>query len=231
MRITKSIVAAFAVLALALVGCGREAPLEVSPVPTETEIEDAAEEPEPTEAIEPEETEIETDEQEDPIEVAPEGTRENPLEIGQSRKVSDESAWIVGIVESNLDAAAEIHAADEYAPRPEDGERFIVATLWVQIDGSAIERQGFNLSNDGADPRASLFVSYVAEDGTSYEDGGSSWCYTNNDFLDAVGIMYQDGAEGSGDFCIVIPEEKVDGGLWRVSNTVNDSIWFQSTAN
>lgn len=216
-----------AIAAIALSACTGAGTPEVTPAPTEPPTEVAADvTPPPSETPSPEPTEQASEEP-----VVSVGTRETPLQLGESRKIATNSAWTVSITVSDLDAAEAIAAADEWAPKPEAGERFVVATLWVKVDGAAIEAQGFDLSNDGADPRASITVSYVAADGTSFNAYSQSWCITSNSFDEAVGEFFQDGAEGSGDVCIVVPEEKADGGLWRVSNSVNDSVWFHSTEN
>lgn len=52
-----------------------------------------------------------------------EGTRDAPLALGETRKIGDESAWIVGVTESSLDAAVEALDADPHQQRPSDGER------------------------------------------------------------------------------------------------------------
>ncbi len=157
------------------------------------------------------------------------GTREAPLAIGETRKFSEGSMWTIGLVASNLDAASAIRAEDEYAPQPAEGERFVVATLQVTADAAAGAAQGLDITSEGADPRSNVSVVFVAADGTSYETAGGSFCYTANDFNSVAGAVYQDGATVKGDFCIAVPAEKVDGGVWRVANYVNESIWISAT--
>jgi hypothetical protein len=41
--------------------------------------------------------------------------------------------------------------------------------------------------------------------------------------------VYQDGATVTGDECVAVPADKVAGGLWRVANTANDSVWFAAS--
>jgi uncharacterized Zn-binding protein involved in type VI secretion len=206
---------AVGVLALALVGCSStdDAP-EVTPAPANAQ-EQQTETPTttPTPTAEP---------------AASVGTREAPLAIGESRKVSDESAWTVALTASNLDAAPAILAADQYASGPAEGESFITGTFTITVDGAAIAAQGSDLANDGADPAMSLFMEYVAADGTSYDQTSGSMCNTQNSLWNQ-GAVFQDGASVSGDACIAIPTSAVQGGLWRVSNSVNDSVWFASS--
>lgn len=209
-------------LALVLAACSGDSAPEVTPAP-ETVTETVTSEP--TEEATEEATET-PEATEEPAEApAATGTREAPLALGETRKVADGSAWTVGLTASNLDAAAAIRAADEYAEQPKEGERFVLATLQVTVDQAAIEAQGFAMS-DGADPRGSINVSYVAADGTSYETFGGSYCFSQNDFASSAGTLYADGASTAGDFCVVVPADKVDGGLWRVSNLQNDAVWI-----
>lgn len=199
-------------LALALAGCGGgdDAP-EVTPAATQ-----AAAEASPAATA-------------DPTEAAPStGTREAPLAPGESRQVGSDSAWTVSLVSSNLDAAAAIQAADPYGPQPADGEAFVVGTFSVTVSGDQIAAQGSDLANEGADPGQSLTVTYVAADGTSYDGASGSMCYTQN-MLYSQGAVFQDGAVVTGDQCVAVPVDKVPGGLWRVSNIVNDSVWFSAS--
>lgn len=39
------------------------------------------------------------------------------------------------------------------------------------------------------------------------------------------GAMYSD-ATVTGDVCLAVPVNKVEGGLWRVSNYQNDNVWM-----
>lgn len=203
-----------ATFALALAACSGDSDPVVTPAPeTVTVTEEPAEAP----TLEPTETETEE---------VPErtGTRDAPLGLGETRKVVEGSAWTVGITASNLDALAVVLANNEYAEQPAEGERFVVATLQVTVDQAAIEAQGFEMS-DGADPRFSLTVEYVAADGTSYGTGtGGTFCTTANDYLN-TGVLYSDGAQSTGDVCVGVPADKIDGGLWRVSNGANDAVW------
>lgn len=214
-------VLASAALMLTLAACSGESTPDVTPA-AETVTETVTAEPTETGTPTTEPTEAATTEEP----AASAGTREAPLALGETRKVADESTWTVGITASNLDAAAAIRAADEFAEEPGEGERFVLATLSVTVDAAALEAQGIDIS-EGADPRASLFVSYVAADGTSY-DSTAAFCSSANAFITNAGTLYSDGASTSGDVCVVVPADKADGGLWRVSNLNNDAVWIAS---
>lgn len=153
------------------------------------------------------------------------GTREAPLKPGESRKLSDESAWTLSLNSSNLDAAAAIMAADEFAQPPAEGEVFIVGNFSVGVDGEALAAQGVDLANDGADVWSSVGFTYVAADGTSYDGTTGTMCYTNN-MIYNQGTVYQGGVTVSGDVCMAVPADKVAGGLWRAANMQNDNVWM-----
>lgn len=95
------------------------------------------------------------------------GTRTAPLKLGEARKLADSSAWTVMLNSSTSDGATVIAAADEWAPRPAEGEAFLLGNFSVTVDAAAINAQGFDLANEGATPWASLIFEYVASDGTT----------------------------------------------------------------
>lgn len=154
------------------------------------------------------------------------GTRDAPLALGETRKISDGSAWIVGITGSNLDAADEVLDADPYQEGPSDGERFVVATLSVTVDAEALETQGFDIG-DGVDPFMSVYLEFVGSDGRGYDEAGAV-CFTD-DPLSSAGAIYEDEVTVTGDICLTVPEGAVDGGLWRISNTENDAVWVEAS--
>ena len=45
--------------------------------------------------------------------------------------------------------------------------------------------------------------------------------------LYSQGSVYSFDAVQSGDVCVVVPEEEVAGGQWRVSNIANSAVWVQ----
>ncbi|RMI12517.1 hypothetical protein [Cellulomonas triticagri] len=207
-------VLAAGVLVLAMSGCsaGSGEP-EVTPAPAVASETAVAPAETPTPTVEP---------------AVSVGTREAPLAIGEARKVSEASAWTVALNATNLDAAAAIQAADEHAQAPAAGELFVTGSFTVTVDGAKIAEQGADLANDGASPGQSLTVTYVAADGTSYDGSSGTMCYTPS-MLYSQGAVFQDGATVIGDQCVAVPADKVAGGLWRVSNLANESVWFATS--
>jgi len=208
------LVALVGAAALVLAGCAGGGTPEVTPsqetTAAEVEVTDEPSE-EPAETEEPPAPSV--------------GTREAPLKIGEARKLADVSAWTVMLNSSNPDGATAIAAVDEYAPRPAEGEAFLIGSFSVTVEAAAIAQQGYDLANEGADPWQSLFFEYVAADGTSYDGASGSMCYTPTMLYNA-GTLYQDGATATGDICVALPADKIPGGLWRVANSQNDNLWI-----
>ena len=201
--------------ALFLAGCSGAATPEVTPSPNAKTPEVTAE---PTTEPEPEPTETEVAE--------PTGTRQAPLAPGEARKLSEESAWTVSLVATDLDAAPEMLAANEYLTPPAEGEAFVVGTFSILVDGESLAAQGLDVTNEGVDPWMSLSIEYVTASGTSYDTTAGSGCYTANMLYDQ-GTVYEGGVTVTGDECISMPAAEVEGGLWRISNSMNESVWIR----
>lgn len=177
-----------------------------------------------TPAPEPAETTTPTPEPE-----ANPGDRDNPLALGETRLVSSSSAFEVGVTASNLDAAQSILAADPYAAPPAEGQSFVVATVAITVHGDAAEAQGIDLESEGVAAGFAVSVEYVSASGVAYgEYGNAGTCYTQNMLISAPSV-FADGQSISGDACIVMPSEDVAGGLWRISNSMNDGVWISSS--
>jgi hypothetical protein len=153
------------------------------------------------------------------------GTREAPLSLGESRALSDDSAWTVRLNASTPDGASVIAAENEFAPPPVAGEAFLIGNFSVTVDAAALAQQGIDLANEGADPAWHLSFEYVAADGTSFDALSGTLCSTLSSIYSA-GTLYADGTTATGDVCISVPEEKLHGGLWRVANIENDNVWI-----
>ncbi len=205
---------ALAVGAVALlVGCASSNAPEVTPAPSPSASASVSEAPSPSPSPEP---------------TADPGSRDAPLALGETRLVAANSAFTVGVTASNLDAAAVIAAADSYAPRPAEGETFVLATVTASVSQAALAEQGLDLASEGARPGISLTVEYVSATGVSYTPfSGANYCYTTNDFV-STNAVYNDGQAVTGDVCVVVPTADVPGGLWRISNSENSAVWIVS---
>lgn len=78
------------------------------------------------------------------------GTRDNPLAIGEQRKMATDSMWSVG-----AEAASVV------------GAGYVVLPLHLGVDWEAARAQGV-ASSDGVDPWTSLIIEYVTPGGRSY---------------------------------------------------------------
>lgn len=216
-----------AISSFALVAACSEPEPEVTPAPEEPAVTAEVEAPTEAEATEEAEEELEEGaEQEVEEPDAPTvGTREAPLALGENRKLANDSAWTVGVLASDLDAFEAVRSADPYQEAPEDGEVFVLANVSIETDAAALADQGHDIS-DGAEPGYSVLVEFVGNEGRSYDGTSGTWCYTDN-LLTEAGVVYDDGVVVTGDVCIAVPEGEVEGGLWRLSNLVNDAVWVE----
>lgn len=209
MRRTARAAIAAAIVILAAAGCSDSTPPVNTPSPLPVETATPTPTPTPTQATV--------------------GSRENPLAIGESRQLTDASGWIVGITESIPDALPLVLADNEYSDPPPAGHRFIAATVAITINAENMAAQDVDIANDGLDIYSSLEFEFVAADGTSYgEFGPVGTCYTGNDLID-LGTVYSAEAPISGRVCMVVPEEKIDGGLWRIANFRNEAVWVKQS--
>lgn len=150
---------------------------------------------------------------------APDGTRFAPLALGEARKISHSSAWTVSLVSRDVgDARTDGRA-------PADGEKFVSARFTVTVDASALPGQGIDIANDGVDPAASLTFTYVTAAGSPYDSSQGTGCPTDSPFS-SLGSLHADGATAVGDVCVAVPADEAAGGVWRVSNSANEAVWF-----
>lgn len=140
-------------------------------------------------------------------EPAPEpGTRESPLAIGEQRKVGPDSMWSVG-----AEAASQV------------GAGYISLPLHIGVDWEAAKAQGVQ-SSDDVNPLFSLTISYVTAGGRSY-DTADTYVDIPNQLYD-VGNIYEPLADISTNYVVTLPDTEVEGGVWRVSNSVGDSVFI-----
>ncbi|WP_306232281.1 hypothetical protein [Agrococcus beijingensis] len=208
--------AATALAAIALVGCGASTPPVNTPAATESAEAAATESPTPTPTPTPTE------------ETPSEGSREAPLALGETRGLAEGSAWIVGITEANYDAFTAIRAENEYVAAPPEGMRFITGVVSIGIVEENLVSQSVDIANDGVEPWFSITTEYVGSDGKSYGESGTgdAYCYTSND-LASQGPIYDASVVTTGNVCMVVPEAALAGGIWRISNQVNEAVWIE----
>jgi hypothetical protein len=193
----KKFVTATAV-ALALIG-GLTACTPEPPATTTVEAIQESEEPspEPTETEEPK---------------ADPGSRELPLKPGQARKVSEESAFTVG------------------AGKAEVKDGYVQAEFTIGIDWKSMEAQGASgladyQPGDPAYPFISMQISFMDKGGKTYTEYPRNFD-TNLDYALALPEVFPPAKSQSGYVAVEVPKDKVDGGLWVVSNIANDRVFI-----
>lgn len=155
------------------------------------------------------------------------GSRQAPLALGETRQITEDSAYIVGITAVDYDAWAAIQASDSHHDAPVEGSQYVVANVSLALNGDNLTAQGLDITNEGLEPGFALNYEYVAADGTSY-DSINSECYTDN-MLYSQGAVYDASIVTTGDVCVAIPSAALPGGLWRISNSQNDAVWVQGS--
>lgn len=142
--------------------------------------------------------------------VEADGTRTNPLGVGESRKVAVGSMWTVA-----AEAATVV------------GDGYVVLPLRLEIDWDAAVANGIDPDSAGVDPWQSLSFNYVTAAGRSYN--------TNDGFearppvppeLYEVGAVYPPTDSLSANVAITVPSDQVAGGVWRVSNVNDDAVFI-----
>lgn len=143
------------------------------------------------------------------------GTRTNPLAVGESRKISEQSMWTVG-------ADATISNGS-----------FITLPIRLSMDWEATRQQyrdagedPAELENKGADPSTSLFITFVTAGGKTYRE----WTYVDTELpeplLWQVGALYPPAESATAFYPVTVPAEDVPGGVWRVENSAGEAIFL-----
>jgi len=181
--------AALAIVGIALTGCTAESIPDPSPTPSVSESAEATP-----------------------------GTRANPLEVGETIRLADGSAWSVGAT-----AATEV------------GDGYVVLPMRILIDWDAIRDQLAEEGQDpadadtlGIDPWASLVVRYIGASGRSYELFENAAADVPNQ-LWSIGTVYPPAEDLTANVAVSVPAEEIDGGVWTVLNTGGDAVFLATS--
>ncbi|MBU4216018.1 MAG: hypothetical protein KJ792_15365 [Actinobacteria bacterium] len=156
------------------------------------------------------------------------GTTTDPLRPGQSRVLVAGSAWTVALLSTNLDAAVPTTTAVPDDRRPRQDETFVVGTFSLTVSAAAVAAQGGDLATEGTSAWQSLTYSYVGADGTAYNGSTGTPCATATALIMAE-PLWADGDTATGDVCVAVPSDKVEGGLWRVVNGQGTGLYFATS--
>ncbi|WP_307858273.1 TM2 domain-containing protein [Cellulomonas fulva] len=155
---------------------------------------------------------------EQPVDEAPaaeEGTRENPYPIGTPVTVTgwDDSTWEITIGKPDLDGTDEVAAANQFNdPAPKGMVYAVVPVTATRVSGEAEA------------PWIGVSVEYVSAAGTTHTQSDTMSVAPDPSFND-INELYE-GASGTGNVVIAIPEDDAGKGAWAVSATFGDDPVF-----
>lgn len=130
-------------------------------------------------------------------------------------------SYTVSVGESDPDAFARVHAWDENAEPPSDDRTFVIAPVTLTFRGGTAS----------GDPWSDLSFSYVAADGTVYGRAAADACGDIPEALLGLGVLTAQ-VERSGNVCVSVPADQVEGGRWHVAPEGTALVWtgFVATA-
>lgn len=126
------------------------------------------------------------------------GTRDNPYTAGDSIDLGD---WTITLGATNLDATAEVEAANSFNEIPE-GQTAIMVEVEATYTG-----------DDSSTVWIDVGIEYVGADGNTY-DSTNAYCGPVDGGLLQVNEQYTD-ATVTGTVCVTIPDG-AEGGTWKV---------------
>lgn len=137
------------------------------------------------------------------------GGRENPLKPGEARKLSEVSAYTVSA-----------------GPTKAYGD-WVEAEFTVDVDWAAIEEQGLE-PGEPVTPFWDLDIKFVDAEGTTYADYPENIPFERDvsDYALSASEVYPPTASAKGTMYVAVPEDKVKGGVWVVSNMVSDRLFI-----
>lgn len=135
------------------------------------------------------------------------GTRENPLAIGEQRKITDDSMWSVGAAAPSTTGAG-----------------YVALPIHIGLDWEAAKAQGMP-DGEGVDPSVSLWIEYVSASGRSFSTDEVGIIDIPNP-LYQVGTVYPPLAEVSANYVVTLPDAEIEGGVWKVANSNDDAVFI-----
>ena len=128
------------------------------------------------------------------------GTRENPAAFGST----------VTLGAANLNATADVKAANQFNPDPEPGQTYAIFPATVKYIGA-----------ESGTPNFSLRFTFVSAEGRSF-DGGF---VVMDGQLSDVSELFTD-AVATGNIVMLIPDTAAETGVWGVSYIAGDPIFI-----
>lgn len=149
----------------------------------------------------------------------PVGTRANAYLANTKALLGPTSVWTVGFQTTNLDASVPIMAENEFN-EVVAGRSFVMVP--VNID---VQENGGQTMPDGAEIWGSLSFEFVSAAGVAYGQGSDDYCGVIPNALSDMGTVYS-GASIVANVCAQVPSDQIAGGLWSVSNSVGEKLFF-----
>lgn len=173
-------------------------------------IDDAMTPPVETPAADQETAVAPEDESVDEPAAGEEGTRDLPFPAGTP--IGNDVATVT-LGAATWDATAEIAAANEFNDPAPEGSTYVLLPVTVTNDAST----------EAITPWADLTVSFVADDGRSFDQ---EYVVAPNDLMN-VSDLYE-GGTGTGNLVFAIPTEVQGGGTWAVSFQWSDPVFVSA---
>lgn len=173
-------------------------------------IDDAMTPPVETPAADQETAVAPEDESVDEPAAGEEGTRDLPFPAGTP---IGNDVVTVTLGAATWDATADIAAANEFNDPAPEGSTYVLLPVTVTNDAST----------EAITPWADLTVSFVADDGRSFDQ---EYVVAPNDLMD-VSDLYE-GGTGTGNLVFAIPTEVQGGGTWAVSFQWSDPVFVSA---
>jgi hypothetical protein len=188
-------------VALALTGCTAEGTPQIEAAPTEAA--EASDAPTAEVTSSPASTPA-------PPQKAQRGSRENPLGKGEARRISDESAFTVSFGET------------------EDYGNCIGVPVTAQVDWKNLQQQYEDTGTPAdapATPFLSLSFAFVSKSGESYTDFGDCGAAPIDEAHFMADDMYPPKDQDTAIYYVEVPKGGRNGGLWEVSNSINERVF------
>lgn len=143
-------------------------------------------------------------------EEAQRGSRENPLAPGEARKVGADSSFTVS------------------ASKTDYRDGYVVADFTVEVDWDTFNKQAESNGEEPggpAQPFMSLDFVFMDKEGQTYRDYPIDYD-TPDDYALMAGDMFEPAKSQTGAIPIEVPKDKVKGGVWIVSNVIDDRVFI-----
>jgi len=133
------------------------------------------------------------------------GTRQNPVPAGTTVKIGD---WQVRFAATNPNANQQIAAENQFNAPLAAGRQFVLVPVEVTYTGDESGTAWIDLS-----------IKFLGAGGNTFGGGPQEdYCGVIPNALTDLGEMFP-GAKGSGNECVSVPADQIEGGAWIVEQS------------